>query len=181
MVDWTLSILGAILPSSGERTHGKEKVGPISFLQPGSSFLSAEQRRERSAESVVGLKKKNQVCRLFRNVLKSWNLKIYRWGRFNVNLAHNVWQWLFCPCMSRMRAAGVTPHYTAFWKGYVRLSEKKLLLFFHFKMSCFSGRIHVTLNNCTKRAETGRRLLTFMIWFSVTVFIKTGKWFDGFG
>lgn len=159
MGDWTLSILGAILPSSGERTHGKEKVDgpslhPISFLQPGSSFLSAQQRRGRSAEeSEVRLKKKNQVCRLFHNVLKSWNWKIYRWGRFNVMLAHNVWQWLFCPWMSRMRAAGVTPHYTAFWKGYARLSEKKLLLFRQFKMSCFSGRIHVTLKNGTKRAQ----------------------------
>lgn len=63
------------------------------------------------------------------------------------------WQWLFCPWMSRMRAAGVTPHYTAFWKGYVRLSEKKLLLFRQFKMSCFSGRIRVPLKNCTKRAQ----------------------------
>lgn len=115
-------------------------------LSPAKGGRSAE-------ESEVRLKKKNRVCRLFHNMHKSWNWKIYRWGRFNVMLAHNVCQWLFCPWMSRMRAAGVTPHYTAFWKGYARLSEKKLLLFCQFKMSCFSGRIHVTLKNCTKRAQ----------------------------
>lgn len=118
-------------------------------------FFSAEQRSGSAKESELRSEKKIQVWGLLHRVL----CEIYRWGRFNKSPAYTVCQWLFCPWMRRPRAAGVAPHYTAFWKGYARLSEKKLPLFCWFRMSCFSSRIQETPKTAQKELRDGKKTL----------------------